>query len=104
VEDDMNVVNVRQFGGRVQAERNGVVYAGRPSIFGNPFVLADEAARGSTIEQYRKWLWQQVAADTAVAKAIRALPADATLGCWCKPHACHCDVIVRCWEWMHEAK
>ena len=27
--------------------------------------------------------------------AIRALPKDAVLGCWCKPQRCHCDSIVR---------
>lgn len=35
-----------------------------------------------------------------VRAAIMALPEDAVLGCWCKPKACHCDVIVELWyEW-----
>jgi hypothetical protein len=29
---------------------------------------------------------------------IRALPANAVLGCWCKPGSCHGDVIVKIWK------
>ncbi len=38
--------------------------------------------------------------DPAIVAAIKALPEDAVLGCWCRPKACHCDVIVKLWrEW-----
>lgn len=37
----------------------------------------------------------------AINAAIMALSADAVLGCWCKPKACHCDVIVELWKEWH---
>lgn len=39
--------------------------------------------------------------DPAINAAIMALPEDAVLGCWCKPKACHCDVIIRLWREWH---
>lgn len=39
--------------------------------------------------------------DPRINGAIMALPEDAVLGCWCKPKACHCDVIVELWKEWH---
>lgn len=39
--------------------------------------------------------------DETILAAIKALPADAVLGCWCRPKACHCDVIVELWKELH---
>lgn len=30
--------------------------------------------------------------------SIQGLPPDAVLGCWCKPKACHGDVIIKLWK------
>jgi hypothetical protein len=34
-------------------------------------------------------------------KRIEHLPADAVLGCWCAPLACHGDVIIKIWKELH---
>lgn len=55
----VQVVNVR-------SSNAEVVYIGRPgrgragSPLGNPYVLKDESHRDAVVEQYRRWLWQQV--------------------------------------------
>lgn len=66
------------------------VYIGRPSVWGNPFKLSAGEARGTTIARYERWLLTQP-------ELLAQLPRlkGKTLGCWCKPHACHGDVLAR---------
>jgi len=66
------------------------VYIGRPSKWGNPFLLRNEADRAAVIHQYEEWLRTQpnLLADLHELKGKR-------LGCWCKPSACHGDVLAR---------
>ncbi len=65
------------------------IYIGRPSKWGNPFHVGSDGTRQEVIAKYRTWIVQQP-------KLMRALPelAGLTLGCWCKPEACHGDVLV----------
>jgi hypothetical protein len=66
------------------------VYIGRPSKWGNPFVIGRDGPRTQVIERYERWLLEQH-------ELLAALPelAGKTLGCWCAPHACHGDVLAR---------
>lgn len=80
------------------------VYIGRPGkghdgSFGNPFPLTREAARGSTLERYRIWLWNQLNTDLE----FRAKVADLhtrTLVCFCAPAPCHGNVLARAAAWL----
>lgn len=73
------------------------VYIGRPGPWGNPFshqagTLAKfkVATREEAIDRYEKWLRQQP-------RLLAQLPQlrGKVLGCWCKPQACHGDVLAR---------
>jgi hypothetical protein len=66
------------------------VYIGRPSKWGNPFVIGRDGSREEVIAKYDAWLLEQP-------ELVTALPqlAGKTLGCWCAPQACHGDVLVR---------
>jgi len=66
------------------------VYIGRPSKWGNPFVIGKDGTRDEVIEKYEAWLRTQPA-------LLAALPElrGKTLGCWCAPQACHGDVLAR---------
>ena len=66
------------------------VYIGRPSKWGNPFVIGKDGSRDEVIAKYEAWLISQPA-------LIANLPelAGKTLGCWCAPFACHGDVLSR---------
>lgn len=95
----MQVVNVRSYGGADRAKRRGVIYCGRPSTLGNPHELKSEADRTQVLEQYREWLLAMIAEnDDPVMDALKELTEDSVLGCWCKPKACHCDIIVEVWK------
>lgn len=65
------------------------VYIGRPSKWGNPFVIGKDGDRARVIQKYREWLIQQP-------NLMAALPElkGKTLGCWCSPQACHGDVLA----------
>jgi hypothetical protein len=66
------------------------VYIGRPSKWGNPFVVDKHGARGECIALYEGWLRENAALFAALDE-LRGL----VLGCWCAPHACHGDVLAR---------
>lgn len=66
------------------------VYIGRPSKWGNPFVVGKHGERGECVALYESWLLENE-------QLMAALPElrGKVLGCWCAPRACHGDVLVR---------
>lgn len=77
------------------------LYIGRGSQWGNPFThlyyadpahnsLTLVASREEAIERYEAWL---IAQPDLMAQL--PLLRGRTLGCYCKPLACHGDVLVR---------
>lgn len=66
------------------------VYIGRPSIWGNPFVVNKDGNRAECIEKFREHFLAQ---PELVEKAKRELRGR-VLGCYCKPRPCHGDVIA----------
>jgi len=66
------------------------VYVGRPSPFGNPFVIGRDGDRETVIRKYRAWL----VAQPALVERVRRELADKVLGCWCAPAPCHGDVLA----------
>jgi hypothetical protein len=72
------------------------VYIGRPSKWGNPFshkpgTLAKfrVSTRKEAITKYREWILTQ----PQLLAELHELKGK-TLGCWCKPKACHGDVLL----------
>jgi hypothetical protein len=74
------------------------IYCGRPSKWGNPFSHKGErtmakwivSTRKEAIEKYREWITQ--GEGKFLLKDLHELKGK-TLGCWCKPQSCHCDVL-----------
>lgn len=69
------------------------VFIGRPSLFGNPFRIGIDGSRGEVIDQYRQWFDDKIRNDPAFLAAVLKLRGK-KLGCYCKPLACHGDVIA----------
>lgn len=65
----------------------------RTTIFGNPFPLS-EYSREESILQYSVWFYRQLEFRPEFKIAVLKLK-GLTIGCWCKPLACHGDVIVK---------
>ena len=65
------------------------VYIGRPSKWGNPFVVGKDGDRETVIELYREWLTD----NPSLLEDLVELKGK-VLGCWCAPNACHGDVLL----------
>lgn len=74
------------------------VYIGRPSKWGNPFTHGSDRktraafivkSREEAIRRYEEYLFS-----SGLIKDIEELRGK-VLGCWCKPQACHGDVLAR---------
>jgi hypothetical protein len=72
------------------------VYIGRPSEFGNPYPVGTHG-RAKCIELYRQSFYDRIDNDLAFRTLVLTL-AGKRLGCFCKPLACHGDVIA---EWVN---
>jgi hypothetical protein len=80
----MQVVNVRK--------DKYEVYGGRPSVFGNPFTIGKDGDRETVIAKYKRYFWKRINTDREFYEAVIELK-DKVVGCYCKPQACHLDVI-----------
>ena len=66
------------------------VYIGRPSDWGNPFVIGKDGDRADVIRKYRNWIMRQPELISRAKKELRGQ----RIACWCKPEDCHGDVLA----------
>jgi hypothetical protein len=66
---------------------------GQDGYFGNPFKIGPGASRGSTLNRFRSYFFERLKKDSEFKVRIHALKGK-VLGCFCKPHDCHGDVIA----------
>ncbi len=64
------------------------IYIGRPSKWGNPFVIGRDGSRAEVVAKYRAW----VLAQPLLMESLHELR-DMDLVCFCAPAACHGDVL-----------
>jgi hypothetical protein len=81
------VLNVGQVGRRAAPDR---VYVGRPSKWGNPFVIGRTERAARVIAKYRAWIVRQ----PALMAALHELRGK-HLVCWCAPERCHAEVLIK---------
>lgn len=67
------------------------VYIGRPSKWGNPYVVGKDGVRGECVGMYDAWMHF---GNPLYEQAKRELKGK-DLVCFCAPHACHGDVLLR---------
>lgn len=99
----MRVVNIRKASYTVYIGRAG---HGQDGFFGNPIRLnatcpvceRRHETRGSTLGCYEQYLRTKLASSASFARRFASLSDDDVLGCFCKPDACHGDVMVKVWE------
>lgn len=95
-------LQVGQLGGRVRVVEKSFnefvvhckkehydVYVGRPSKWGNPFVVGKHGKQGECVELFREWIVNQ---DHLLAQLDELK--GKVLGCWCSPKACHGHVLA----------
>lgn len=69
------------------------IYIGRPSKWGNPFVIGKDGTRQQVIDKYREWIIDRLNSGIVTKDELAALRGK-TLGCWCAPAPCHGDVLL----------
>jgi hypothetical protein len=67
-------------------------YIGRPSLFGNPYVIGKDGTREQVVIKFKRYAVQYLLEE------IKSLPKDAVLACWCSPQDCHGNAIMEIWE------
>jgi len=65
------------------------VYVGRPSKWGNPYIIGKHGTRVEVVEMYRTRLF----GSPWLMKALPELTGK-DLVCWCSPLPCHADVLL----------
>lgn len=85
------------------------VYIGRGSPVGNPFshMEGTKAAykvetREEAVEYFETYIRKRIEHDVALKGYIMSLRGK-TLGCFCKPKACHGDVLVKLIEELYDS-
>ena len=76
------------------------IYIGRPSKFGNPFIIGKDGTREEAIEKYKQYFYERIKTDSEFKQEVLKLEGK-TLGCFCKPATCHGDIIV---SWLEDIK
>lgn len=66
------------------------VYIGRPTKWGNPFVIGKDGDRQQVVEKYKEWILQQPQLVEAAKKEL----CGKNLVCFCSPQACHGDILL----------
>lgn len=66
------------------------IYVGRPTEWGNPWVIGKDGTREEVIEKYRRFM-----RDPKQLLKPRLEPLKGKdLVCWCKPKPCHADILL----------
>lgn len=78
----------RRLGEKMPAD---VVFVGRPTPWGNPFVVNFDGTRKEVIAKYEAY----VRASPQMMRAIKRELRGRDLSCFCAPLPCHAEVLLR---------
>ncbi len=76
----------------------GRVGRGQDGYFGNPFRIGDGISREDAVKTFQRYFVERIEKDTEFKRRVLALKGK-RLGCFCKPKACHGDVIA---DWLNK--
>jgi hypothetical protein len=68
-----------------------VIYVGRPTRWGNPFVVGIDGDLDEVMTKYRDWLQKKLEDDPNFLEPLRGK----NLACWCPlDRPCHADILL----------
>ena len=71
---------------------------GQDGYFGNPFRMGNGTSREDAVQKFQKYFAERIEKDSEFRRRVLALKGK-RLGCFCKPKACHGDVIA---DWLNK--
>ena len=77
------------FNNSIHSYPKDTVYVGRPSKWGNKFIIGKDGTRAEVISKYANWIRTQ----EHLMNALDELKGKDLL-CWCAPQACHADLLL----------
>lgn len=69
---------------------NDAVYVGRPTKWGNPYVIGKDGTRDEVVTKYREYIEN----NPELRDSAKTLLHKKDLVCWCAPLKCHADVLL----------
>ena len=84
------VVNIRKKKGCPKVKCD--VYIGRGTPFGNIFRIGVDGDREQVLAKYKEYFYRRLTDPIFRSKVLELK--GKVLGCWCKPLACHGDIIA----------
>ncbi len=72
---------------------------GEMSKWGNPWRISKTMTREQAIKAFKAVLWARMQSQPGFIDELMRLDGK-RLGCWCKPEACHGDVLVAAIEYI----
>lgn len=69
----------------------GAIYVGRPTMFGNPYVIGKHGTREEVVRRYEERVRSNPVMLDQIVKQLKGKD----LICWCAPNACHADVLLK---------
>jgi len=91
MEDENNVYVGR--GRVVFLTKEGPSFPPQNSPFCNPFNVGKDGTREEVISKFRAYMTAKLDQDPDLKRQLLALEGK-RLGCWCKPEACHGDILL----------
>lgn len=80
---------------RIHGVPAGAVYVGRPSPWGNPFHMREEAERDKVCDLFEAALLRKFEHDPDAKRRLKEALRGKDLVCWCAPKRCHADVLLK---------
>ena len=71
---------------------------GEDGYFGNPFRMGNRISREDAVKRFHGYFADRIERDSEFKQRVLALKGK-RLGCFCKPKACHGDVIA---DWLNK--
>ena len=94
LKDWMNDANNEYIGRARIVFINGTRFPQSASIWANPFKVGKDGTREDIIIKYETYIKQKLENSSELTSALKELK-NKNLGCWCKPEACHGDVLSK---------
>jgi len=71
---------------------NGTRFPKNDSIWCNPYKIDNNTTRQQVIQKYKTYIKDKIKKENLTDELLKLK--NKNLGCWCKPEACHGDVLI----------
>ena len=95
----VTVVNIKDSDYTIYVGRYKTYYNLPASKFANPFKISNTCTRKESVAKFKEYFMSNEELKSA---AIKEIPSNAILACWCHPLSCHADIIaqfINSWSW-----